>query len=1240
MMVSSGSKILLSDSVSRDNSDGSCDTYPDGYIWQHVRIHGTSLRGETISREDAYKDRHVLDMIGRWYAECEYDDRRQPPPKNAAGGPIPWGAILPVRLEHDNIDALCKQSIRTWSGVLKPGMAHTFSTFLFYSVREARPEDIEDYERDRASNTELEDLGALYYVAVLYFPVEREAFHDDKDSLEEILSSEKILHNYLNRRYSLFSKSVPHTALHVMKPGEAISQVLRYDPAALEQFDRDDHLVSRFMDAYVRAVLELSDRPGSRDVVAREYWLARLKISPEVFTAVDARNRMVLYASYLRAVSLGDKEGAQRIENGLVRLMRYIYELGWPNEHNMISYIYWCGLDKGRAPQELSAGASSSLLLRKNELSPVSKKRLSHLLTGTRTSFGALEKAYVEGAHRNALPSLGPSIIPMTPPDLECLSKRNTRAGLDRDWIRRKDCTYVGLADAERLSAGDSFLVAEGYPTRFYHESDPDRDDAYTKIAMDLFLLQKPGATYEELSVATLPIAGGRSILVYPALIFDSLASLRAELRTELVQPCHRPSGLFSLIGPIDRDLSVRDWRLTSPQPSLQSAIEGIKQTLWPSSMVGEEGTPLAVVPTDLMMAIQRSKILYQSGHPSEASSPLVAPTVFWLRPLHDIVGSNPAPEAMKILEKLPTVDIETMGKRALVLAYREWPFALSEAVRCQLHRYRDKMASHYQGNLATTLRREFGSENPASLIALTDRVNGVILKNANCGGICLELDLISNIQLEELEDHYNDVQESSTTTASAAGDHLPLPPHRAPSARAPNGLHSTDDLVLVRNRKFALEADSRQYVARQIDERAEMFNACDLEPERVRDAVWQRPGTDPKKSIGVTAMEKNGKFPQTFSWRDWKAGLGFVGSRALSAYAYVMQEGADDDAVRRAFSERKENRWGSGRFVYELLSTLPGPRRSKFWEFLERTMKPLYESITAKPRDDLPAPEQQRAPKKARPDKGNESGAQRLWRTALQVTGPGLVYLRQTRGLYNISPNIIEHSPFLRYATHLVYNLEGEALSDSKIHNGLLLFMTEANGHAEPAAVQRIFLTNEGKKFVPRSGSGKMKLTLGSSAGRAWCAQPGRLEHLPCIFLCEGPEKALAVASCSRYAPCFASMGVSNLRNFSHFRELVPQPALVIVGDADGTIKDQQNEIRALQRGGWKNVLHWLPWCAGGPCKCKDASDVMVNHSVITLAIQLAPHLPLWSFGTETLPQHAEEPQVEWQRYPCLVTK
>src|SRR5690606_21800304 len=115
-------------------------------------------------------------------------------------------------------------------------------------------------------------------------------------------------------------------------------------------------------------------------------------------------------------------------------------------------------------------------------------------------------------------------------------------------------------------------------------------------------------------------------------------------------------------------------------------------------------------------------------------------------------------------------------------------------------------------------------------------------------------------------------------------------------------------------------------------------------------------------------------------------------------------------------------------------------------------------------------------------------------------------------------------------------------------------------------------------------------------------CAQPGRLECLPYVFLCEGPEKALAVAACSRYACCFATMGVSNLRNFAHFRDMVPQPTIVVVGDADGSVSSQENEVRLMRAAGWKRVLLWMPWCALEECRCKDSNDVMMNHGVVRL--------------------------------------
>ena len=113
MMVNSGSRIMLDDSLSRDASDGSnSDTYPQGMIWKHVRIHGTSVRGESIDREEAVRRTGV---IGRWYADCEYDDRRQVAPKNAVGGHIPWGAIFPVRIDMNDIDELGNESIKKWT---------------------------------------------------------------------------------------------------------------------------------------------------------------------------------------------------------------------------------------------------------------------------------------------------------------------------------------------------------------------------------------------------------------------------------------------------------------------------------------------------------------------------------------------------------------------------------------------------------------------------------------------------------------------------------------------------------------------------------------------------------------------------------------------------------------------------------------------------------------------------------------------------------------------------------------------------------------------------------------------------------------------------------------------------------------------------------------------------------------------------------------------------------------------
>jgi hypothetical protein len=256
--------------------------------------------------------------------------------------------------------------------------------------------------------------------------------------------------------------------------------------------------------------------------------------------------------------------------------------------------------------------------------------------------------------------------------------------------------------------------------------------------------------------------------------------------------------------------------------------------------------------------------------------------------------------------------------------------------------------------------------------------------------------------------------------------------------------------------------------------------------------------------------------------------------------------------------------------------------------------------------------------------------------------------YLRKIRKLDVLSPDILEHSPHLRYYPKLAYHIKptgkgNSAATGTTMHYPALLCFCTAPVGGEPVAVQRIYLNpHTGNKlgFEDNGKINKAKLSKGkfSEEDAMFLAQPGRLELFPMVFLCEGPETAWSVASVSRHFCVYASFGVANFHRFRAQQKHPSKPTLCICMDAPkpaATEKEREKftadcirQVQQLRQGGWTSVVTIQPECG---C-CKDFDDVRKKHGLWHLrrlfGIQGA------ASATCTVPADGQRGLAEWNRY------
>lgn len=271
--------------------------------------------------------------------------------------------------------------------------------------------------------------------------------------------------------------------------------------------------------------------------------------------------------------------------------------------------------------------------------------------------------------------------------------------------------------------------------------------------------------------------------------------------------------------------------------------------------------------------------------------------------------------------------------------------------------------------------------------------------------------------------------------------------------------------------------------------------------------------------------------------------------------------------------------------------------------------------------------------------------------------------YVREQRGLYMLPEALLERSPYVRFCAGMTMptvnpsgnkkaKTETVSVAKKQVQPCVAYFCVGDNEREHPTvAYQLAWLdAKEARRIGERRTYGKQK-----ELNAFFWVQPGRLESLPVVYLAEGPEKAMALACCSRYMCVYAALGKGNYYRFKrHLRtrwqdspskQSVPLLALCLDLEMPGvetkeaqekrlsTRRDAEAQKRQLEQTGWTVVLYEPrpEW------HCKDWDDVVKHQGLYELRqlLELPASMCLNEIPALSDPQpNGPHGTSEWTRY------
>lgn len=765
VLNSSSSSLLLTSLLESDSRNDPKDENSSVGNWKQLRVAG-NLDGRAVTAASA-PEWAANAAIGHYYAIC-LDKELAAAKRSVTGQPIlsglmPWGACLPVRIDSDGdtVDKFLSRPIGGWlKRYLPEGATHPYRAFIFYELLSPTPEESEGFAedtRDAFSSVELK------YVVDVFVPIEVSDISGAGDRRlpdESFFRSLKARSGHRTRLYNTQPSGALADAWHICRMGEAIDQGISYVPSDLRAMEADQSSMNRFFDSYLRALFELMEldkgsappaNHACRAVLAKDYWTLRHSCTSFAeFRAADGFVRMLVTLAIIYCATSsggGSAAGAafsKRLENALVRFVRAEYQLGWATEHMTVDLLNTYGLDCGRVPRDLCSGVvepSPSAAAVNDD----TKKVQSLLLTVQPTEWDSIAALFARHIGRG-MPPLAVKLDVDTPDDLKALSLKRSSGCAHGTWVRDASGNVRHRTDAASvLATGESFVVAERFPTRFYFVRSRGTAaagsigsagsrvprDAYHAIASKLHELLLPRPDAPLLKSYVLPLANDLELVVYPGIVFESLAALRLSLGPALTQEVHHtvaPEEVWRTLPPSAQDIARASVSLINPQPSIEQVMHGVRVTLMSRVIFdGSDENRYAYDADAIRKACGALKRVYGTGHPSAppptalGTTALPPPTVCWMRPIGDVA---PCPketlprDSTAHLDALPLIDSHNVALdrygHATVVGYRDVPLVLAEHVRGLIRDARESYVVNTPGNWECYLAEKWGSKNPA----------------------------------------------------------------------------------------------------------------------------------------------------------------------------------------------------------------------------------------------------------------------------------------------------------------------------------------------------------------------------------------------------------------------------------------------------------------------------------------------------------------------------------------------
>lgn len=975
----------LLDAESRDGGPFD-DDVPERGSWKKLRVGCVLPDNRRVERGRSAPEWAASAVIGHMYGEFLDAELR-----GAATSPLmtalaPWGTCLPVRIT--NMDEFLRERVGLWLEKYVPsGTSHPFTRILFYELMEPMEDEERQYSEDTRDTFDA-DAQRLMYVVELCVPVELEDVSPDDKRLPEAFFR-SIGHRSGERMRYAGRAPPPSESWAIARPGQSIEPGVDYNEQHLAALDANPTRLNRFVDAYMRALYETMELErgtavpsvtACKAVLAKDYWNLRFSCTTfEEFRAADARARLSVVLTYVycysprSGLSDADRERfARRLENALIRFVRSEFLLGWSTEHAVVDLLNSYGLDNGRVdPLYTPAAGDRSAptdrpARRAHAAAPGDGKEDSRrgdsmralqstLLTVQPTMREDLIKGYGEALKR-AMPPIGGNTSQETPADLSALSRRSASGCISGLWVRNAG----GLIEhrtgrAASLAAGESFVVAEGYPTRLYYVRNTTRGGdisaAYDKVARLMYKALCPRSRAPEPKKYSVAIGDSRSeLVVYPGIVFTSLAALRAALGAKTQDVYHRvrDEELWRTLPACAAAVDAERASLLDPQPTVDETMHGVRDALMARVITEADGddTRFSYDPDALHDACDRLRRRYASGHPTApgssvgayGASRLTQPTIYWLRPAGE-VAPVPAellpPDATAHLDVLPRVDRHNVASNAYssatILAYRDIPFMLAENIRAFMRECREDFLTRYDGDWERYLIDQWRCNNPTDMTNHTRVVLAALLGAKPISNIATtpvaELGAdgsptaSAGAPLRDSSSSSSDPRASASRDADAAaeGDNavfIALKRRRLELEREaagvaarlrtdmaavtvtgqaeppqPNGLESLSD-VRQRNVKRSVDAAREQMNVFAMAKALEPYmDDARKVPQRFIQAIWERPAEDPKRTID-TKPAPNASKPGEFFWFDRKSGVGHIGPLTLLAYTYAVRVG------------------------------------------------------------------------------------------------------------------------------------------------------------------------------------------------------------------------------------------------------------------------------------------------------------------------------------------------------------